>query len=118
MSDKYDEAIAYLTKHPDAIQDAWQAGDVHEEAGCLFVAVAPEHQLYGHSVPFTSGGDCGCLTTIRCGDSRFALAWTKELTEAIRADERIPKDPDDITVEHLPIFAEWQRRIDKELNRA
>jgi len=45
-------------------------------------------------------------------------AYTDDLTERIRADERIPDDPDRITVAHLPVFAEWQRILDKELKRA
>jgi hypothetical protein len=39
------------------------------------------------------------------------------LTKAIRADARIPEGPQWITVNDLPVFAEWQRRLDKELKR-
>ena len=39
MSDKYDDAVAYLTAHPDEISWAWGRPAVHE-AGCLFVFAA------------------------------------------------------------------------------
>lgn len=41
---------------------------------------------------------------------------SKPLTLA--ADKRIPKKPEGITPENLKHFAEWQRRLDIELNRA
>jgi hypothetical protein len=53
---------------------------------------------------------CGCLTQIRNGTSQ---AYCPILTKAIAADERIPKTEPYITPEHLPLFAEWQRAIDK-----
>lgn len=68
--------------------------------------------------------ECGCLTQVRCG---MRPAATPELTEAIRADERIPRNTEQIyingwnrknrdeRVELLRVFAEWQRRIDKEI---
>ena len=45
-------------------------------------------------------------------------AETEDLAAAIRADDRIPSQVRiggefAITVEHLPIFAEWRRRIDR-----
>lgn len=106
--DKYDEAIEYLTENPHEIETVWMHPFDHK-AGCLFMFVIP------NDVEFRPDRKlCGCLTTIRnCGYA----AWTDELTEAIRADDRIPNDLKDITIEKLPIFAEWQRRIDKELGR-
>lgn len=56
---------------------------------------------------------CACLTMIRNG-------WqgpTPELTTAIQSDDRLPCSPRQITPAHLPVFAEWQRRLDRELNR-
>jgi len=107
MPDKYDKAIAYLTQHPKEIMDAWYDGGVCQlpsahPAACLF-------QYAGNS-PFKC---CGCLTMVKNG----CRAETPELTKAIRADERIPNGCEAITLEHLPVFAEWQRRLDKELNR-
>lgn len=107
--DKYDRAIAYLSEHPEQIVPAWFNPGKHE-AGCLF--------RYATATGFHSGvGDqeYGCLTLIRYGD---AVAETKELTQAIKTDERIPCTFYGITLDTLPVFAEWQRRLDKELNRA
>lgn len=112
--DKYDAAIEFLSKHPDLIMASWydiplsdrkDIINAHSIAHCLFQRCGP--------------ADCGCLTTIRglyyAGNYPFAA--TDELTEAIQNDERIPHDERYIEVSHLPIFAEWQRRLDKELGR-
>ena len=105
MADVYDEAVAHLTEHPDEIYESW--GDYSGLGGLLFMDAARDDYDRNDML-------CGCLTQIRCGIFR---AQTNELTEAIRADERIPSNGGDITVEHLPLFAEWQRRIDAELGR-
>lgn len=97
--DAYDDAVAYLTEHPEEIIRAWRSPQTHP-GGALFAFV---------------GNSCGCLSMIRGSDGY--VATTAELTLAIRSDERIPSDPDCITVNHLPIFAGWQRRIDRELGR-
>ena len=99
--DKYDRAIKHLTENPDEIFKAWGSPEMHV-AGCLF-------QFCGDS----RHDDIGCLTMVRGG----AFAATEELTKAIRADDRIPEDETLIGVEHLPVFAEWQRRLDLELER-
>lgn len=104
--DKYDLAIDYLTEHPDEIYDSWNDGIVtynnpHPVSSCLFGSTGA---LYA----------CGCLTQVKSG--RFP-ANNDELTRAIRADERIPEDAHYITINNLPVFAEWQRRLDKELGR-
>lgn len=113
MSDKYQKAVEYLTKHPGEIFDAWL--DVNEHpAGCLFqFANQFGFQRYGYDrASWTTTTICGCITEIRgCG----YLAETPELTAAIRADKRIPERPDDIKPHHLPVFAEWQARLDREL---
>jgi hypothetical protein len=47
----------------------------------------------------------------------MAHGWTEPLEEAIGNDHRIPKifannnHLPKITIEHLPVFAEWQRKI-------
>lgn len=104
--DKYDLAIEYLTEHPGEIDDAWGEPQWHE-AGCLFGYCAKT------ATDEVDGLICGCLTQVK---HENMPALTEELTQAIRADTRIPR-ASDITVSHLPIFAEWQRRIDKELGR-
>ena len=62
------------------------------------------------------GTECcfGCLTTVHNGAH---FAWTPAITQSIRDDERLPNYDDQIEPHHLPIFAEWQRRLDKELGR-
>ena len=60
-----------------------------------------------------TGPDCGCLTQVRNWSANFAPSC--EITQAIRADERIPKNPSDITVDDLHVFAAWQRKLDREL---
>lgn len=43
------------------------------------------------------------------------LVKDMELTHAIRSDDRIPENAREITLEHLPVFKEWQERLDKEI---
>lgn len=117
--DKYDRAIAYLTEHPEQIRDAW-SGAYEHPGGSLFRFAGPSAYL---DCPDWTKQICGCLTQISKtadwlpDDPNKYVAWTPELTEAIAADERIPKRPEHIRVEHLPVFAEWQRKLDRELNR-
>lgn len=112
--DRYDEAIAYLTNAVHlsgwrAICVAW--ANPEAAGGCLFAIAGPDPlDLVGEY----DGCVYGCLTTVRQGTH---VAPTPELTEAIRADVRIPQDAHEITLEHLPVFAEWQRRLDTELER-
>ncbi len=92
--DKYDEQIARITSAPDSLKSEWFSGeDLFQMAG--------------------DGRQTGCLTMIR-KEKRWT-SETPELTEAIRNDNRIPADADDITLADLPVFAEWQRRLDREL---
>lgn len=119
--DRYDKAIMYLQEHPYEIFEAW-VNPTNHEAGCLFAFVTSTGQNMRGRAPI--GYILGCLTRIRkvvcdpglpyCDQPEY-IAETPELTEAIRQDERIPKDERQIGLEHLPVFAEWQRRIDKEL---
>lgn len=110
MSDKYDKAMAWFRAQPDvtaAIRECWWSPS-EEGPGCLFQFAELEWATE------TPQGPCGCLTQIRGGQ---CVAETANLTEAIRADERIPMHYQSITPENLEVFAEWQRRIDKELGR-
>lgn len=61
--------------------------------------------------------DAGCLTTVRKNDGFGANAANPDLTARIRADERIPRNENNVKEEHYSIFAEWHRQIDKELGR-
>lgn len=108
MKDKYDLAVAYLTENPQEIFTAWQQTGTHR-AGCLFKYIAPDEG--SRHFP------CGCMTMIRADEKRYAVSKDGRqdtfLTSAIRSDKRIPEDSRDIGIPHLPVFAEWQRRIDK-----
>lgn len=103
MNDKYDEAIAVLTAdpRPENITGAWSCPWLHE-AGCLFKMVSDR---------------CGCLTQVRNTPYEYNQNIDPKLNaiiEEIAADERIPKISHEITIESLPVFAEWQRRLDRE----
>lgn len=111
MKDKYDEAVEYLTAHPEVISEAWNRPH-KTRGGCLFM---PTDVVYNEDF---QEARCGCLTQIRRSEGIYSNGPTPELTAAIRADERIPKTKETITVDSLPVFAEWQRRIDTELNRS
>jgi hypothetical protein len=103
MPDAYDSMVDFLMENPSEILSAW-ANPLEHKAGGLF--------RYASANQF---GPCGCLTQIR-GEEDWK-AFTPELTQAIKADKRIPRHRYEITPATLPVFAEWQRRIDKELNR-
>jgi hypothetical protein len=106
--DKYDRAIAYLKKNPENIHEAWINGNRpgHPHGGCLFQHASKSGY---HDAKF------GCLTQIRQGGDGAA---TVALTKAILSDHRIPNyAPRETDVEILPVFAEWQRKIDKVLKR-
>ena len=117
MADKYDEAVAFLTENPDLIIDAWERDSLEGENArhqCLFDYVIPsQHGTYRRS----DNQLCGCLTQIKGECAVGGVAWTDDLTDAIQEDDRIPEHQTKVTVEDLPVFAEWQRRIDKELDR-
>ncbi len=102
MSDKYDEAIAYFKIWPREIPSAWDNFG-HHKHGCLFQFLTPD----GVRDPNMK---CGCPTMVRAG---VWDAFTSELAEAVKADDRIPSDRDHITVESLPAFAEIQRLADR-----
>lgn len=96
--DIYDKEVKRLSKNPDEIYCAWTYGPGHSP---LFDAASSKR--------YTSVNSCGCLIQVKMG----FRASSKRLTEAIRADARIPEDVTEIKPEHLPVFAEWQRKLDK-----
>lgn len=107
--DKYDEAVEYLRENPELIYDRWNYP--MREHGVLFGYVSPKRdEMY----PDPGSKICGCLTQVK---AHVHDAYTATLTEAIRQDARIPEDAADLTEDHLEVFAEWQRRIDRELGR-
>lgn len=111
--DYYDRAVAYLTERPSSIFAAWLRHDTHP-CGRLFAISSVSRRP--ETLAFDGERSCGCLTAIRNTPETYA-APSEELTLAIMADERLPGNPLHLGLEHLPAFAEWQRRLDKELNR-
>lgn len=105
-NDCYANAVAYLTENPNEIQAAWNHPTGHL-AGCLFKFVSRSGRLGSINI--------GCLTQIRACSG--TVAFTPELTTAIREDTRLPNNEYGINVSNLEYFAEWQRRIDKERER-
>lgn len=104
MSDRYDQEVERLTKEPERIFGAWFS------ASPLFGFVTPSRLCDVRD----DSKSCGCLTLVM---GEVYVAWTDELTAAIRADERLPKDSSGIGPANLPVFAEWQRKIDAALGR-
>jgi len=103
----YDDAVEYLTAHPEEISSAWK-NPLNRRGGSLF-AFASKNGMS------QSNQKVGCLTAIRTPDSSFFVSeCSSEITEAIRADSRIPLWCDDTIVDSLPVFAEWQERLDRE----
>lgn len=113
--DIYDRAVAFLTNRPEQISRAWDDPFGHP-AGILFQVASPS----GNYQSALDGiGYCGEICEIVSGQ---AVAYTDEMTDIIRDDERIPKietdaEPPNIQIEHLEAFAEWQRLFDLEWDR-
>lgn len=114
---KYDEAIEYLTRHPYEIEEAWRQPFNHL-AGDLFLPIGPEMELmdYFYDPEYET---CGCLTQVKSGvrydddpDSTAKAYQNEELTQEIRSDPRVPSRVEDITLESLPIFKEYQEKAD------
>ena len=107
MSDIYDIEIKRLTT-------AYTAASSSEEADkVLYDDWEAEGPLFKFITPKDYASECGCLTMIRSGSS---VAYgpngrDDELTEKIRADERIPANPRSLIPDDLPVFAEWQRLL-------
>ncbi len=114
--DKYDRAISILMEQPEAIESAW-AYPHDFPAGCLFQFATPS----GHAETRPDGNPCGCITSIRSIVVR-AFGWTDEITNGIRADNRIGDlgtHSRRFRGEKLAMFlqacAYWQRRLDREI---
>ena len=129
IKDRYDEAIEYLTDNPEQIMDCWDRAWLSEH-GDLFKYVSPGGRWECRINERLDSPSCGCLTQIRdsflnhrkgallkIASDKSGMAIDEELTKEIQLDQRIPSNPEDITVESLPVFAEWQRKLDKIYNR-
>lgn len=109
MSDAYDKAVESLKgKTKGEIYDIWGNPDLYKNGPSILFSYAGVDRYGEHTC------NIGCLTMIRRSPDLF-WADTPELTKAILEDDRIPTHIDDC--EDFTIFAEWQRRIDKELGR-
>jgi hypothetical protein len=116
--DIYDQEIERLLKlTPEEVRLTWKMGKAHLHSP-LFDYCTPsgiDDDLPVWVVEDRYSHICGCLTQVRA--SRGYVAWTKDLTARIKADENIPASefalvPDRIL---LNVFAEWQRTMDKEM---
>lgn len=133
-SDKYDAAIDYLTEHPEMIAEAWGNPEDYEgRGGELFGFVGPDWKNNDNKVRYEGQhGTCGCLQQIRAckvndeydsmeealrADGAMVGSFWPRLWAKIANDRNLPHCESDITVEDLPIFADWQREID-ELRKA
>lgn len=116
----YAEAVEYLADNPEEIFEAWEWTGIHN-AGALFLWCTPSRGGMERNV-----GPCGCLTMVHNSSPFGPVAWTDELTDAIRADNRIPDDmtnfknelmllPRAERVARLSVFREWQERLDREI---
>ena len=105
--DKYDVAVEFLRQHPGEIEKAW-LGPRDHMSGCLFE--------FAQKNPGEMEIGNGCLTMIRLHDF-LGVPGRPDLTKEIRNDDRLPDGDSEITLKNLPVFAEWQRRLDVELER-
>ena len=113
----YAAAVDFLTKHPDKIEKAWEA-PFENQGGSLFVFASPDgRRSSNNGDTFGTSGVC-CLTQLKNrgrGDTIEGLPRRvgAKLLKELRADDRIPSDPANITAESLPAFAERQEQMDK-----
>ena len=130
--DRYDEAVEYLTAHPEEIYKSW-ANPYCEPGGCLFGFYTKEPAAY---IWDAYGSACGCLTQAKAGQvvvynkCKIELrAFTQELTDEIRNDPRIPNSPPNQGLAEsiaycktwapvLPVFAEYRRKLDAAREKA
>jgi len=118
VADKYSKAVRALAAEGQrigfyqAVLNAWATKTGRDQTpGCeLFQYCTPTGELI--SVP--GQPVYGCLTQVRSG---MFPAYNVELTEEIRADERLPMNPLQIKPETLFVLAEWQRKLDEILRK-
>jgi len=97
--DIYDQEVEYLKENPAKIKEHWNIWSP------LFRSVDGKNNYNG---PF------GCLTQIKAGKK---ISGISEFDDRIKADNNIPDKPEDITVDQLESFAEYQRELDKLFSR-
>lgn len=109
--DRYDLAMAHLNKHPEELEDSILFADSYP-GGPLFFNAARNPYSYLK----VEKGWLGNPVQIREYPDHF-VAETDWLTSAILKDDRLPKSAADCRLEHLPVIAQWQRKIDTVLKR-
>jgi len=120
MPDAYAEAIQYFTKFTGDIEEAWLNPGRHEY-GYLFQYLT----LDGKPGRRPDGKECGDPIQIKSCEhwinEHLSVAWTDELTMAIRSNEWIPRYFGSMLtharVAALPIIADAQRLADQMLGR-
>jgi hypothetical protein len=106
--DRYDQEVERLTARPEKITWSWHL------YGPLFGSCGTDRT--GTTSSRQDGKIIRCLTMIRLGGVGY-VAELPRLTQEIRRDSRIPTLAEDIKPHHLPVFAERQRWLDRELGR-
>lgn len=101
--DVYDAEVAYLTEHPDEIQDAWFAPKL-APGGLLFGFLTKDHRCKG----------CNCPAGVKNGVSS---SGNLELDALIKESD-IPRYSDEIRPQHLAAFARIMRAADRILERS
>jgi hypothetical protein len=116
--DIYNEQIEYLTKNPNQIANDWSTGkglfkrigndkyNEHYMSGCL--TMIRNHPFYNNTL------NDALMPVVAFINNKPNFELTKEIIE----DERIPVSVLRIRSEHLPVFAEWQRKIDAMQNNS
>ena len=111
----YAAARRYLERHLGKIEQAWRSPN-RKKGGSFFLFCTSS----GH---VDEEEWCGCLTQLKAclmepnsscahipGMSR---TLEKRLLKKLRNDARIPSDVNDVGVEHLAAFEEWQNDFDE-----
>jgi hypothetical protein len=114
MPDIYDEEIERLTKNPGNIESSW--------IGCRPLFAYAQSDVSGDIEEDKENRiSAGCLTMIKNAPFRYGVILNgklhKELTEQIAQDSRLPNEGGHIGLKHLPVFAEWQRKLDQLRNQ-
>jgi len=118
--DAYDEAIEFFVENPDDLEEAWLHPDRHMY-GYLFQYLTPD----GKPGKRPDGKDCGDPTMVksyeRLTSEHPLVAWTDELTVAIRSNEWMHRYFGALLpharIAALPGIAEAQRLADQMLRR-
>jgi hypothetical protein len=115
MQDIYDEAIKHLTDHPELIDDAWESPRRYWY-GCLFRVLAdPDSDLGMYMV---KGKTPGCPMQINNMNSKLSprnyTSGIEDLDLYIQTlTDDFPVITSDIRSDHLPMFADLQRKADR-----